>query len=777
MQREKKILSEERPDLMQEWDYENNDKAPNQYSLHSNKKAHWICPNGHRYEAVINNRANGSKCPYCSGRKRIEGENDFYSWCFRNNKALLDEWDEENNKTICSPKKISVGSHYNVSWICQNGHTWKAEIRDRVKGRNCPYCNGTKVIKGENDFATIHPELLDEWDYEKNTFCPDQISSGSSKKAWWSCKKCGHKWQAVINNRVKGAGCPICAKAKRIVSSMTSKTDESLAYLFPELLKEWDYEKNTINPETTHPGTSRKAWWICLKCGNSYYSSIGARKQGNGCPVCAGKVIIPGFNDLRTWATINNHEYLLKEWDYEKNDLKPEKVAPHSNKKYWFICKRGHSYKAQLANRAKNDSGCPVCEKIRKTSFPEQAILFYVRKEFADAENSFHAKWLGKLELDIYIPSIDTAIEYDGKAWHSNSKKDQKKTDLCKEKNVRLIRVREEGLDAIDDCITINISPDIKGALDCAVKQLLNLLGIESLDVDVERDTGQIVQQYDLTDKSHSISNLFPELLSEWDYEKNGKVSPEYVNYGSMRKYWWKCSICGNEWLMSPNARTNQKQGCPICSAVKKGESLKRRHVDEKGSLFDNRKDVLDEWDYEKNTVSPKDISSGSRSRVWWKCSKCKGSYITAVYNKTKDKPTKCPYCSGEKVLVGYNDFATVHPELLEEWDYKKNEEMSIYPTALTSGSRMKVYWKCKHCSYEWQATIGDRSRGSGCPICVRKKLAKGQQKKVTNIETGQTFDSVNEAAAWASISPSTLVGHLKGGRGTAAGYHWKYAE
>ena len=59
-----------------------------------------------------------------------------------------------------------------------------------MKGTGCPYCSGKLVLSGFNDFATLCPDLLKEWDYEKNKFVdPHKIGIGFSKKVWWFHKK------------------------------------------------------------------------------------------------------------------------------------------------------------------------------------------------------------------------------------------------------------------------------------------------------------------------------------------------------------------------------------------------------------------------------------------------------------------------------------------------------------------------------------------------------------------------------------------------------------
>ena len=89
-------------------------------------------------------------------------------------------------------------------------------IAHRSDGRKCPYCSRNKVLSGYNDLLTLNPILSTEWDYRKNVeLRPEQVAPNSNKKVWWKCDK-GHEWQAIINSRNKGNGCPYCSGRKKI---------------------------------------------------------------------------------------------------------------------------------------------------------------------------------------------------------------------------------------------------------------------------------------------------------------------------------------------------------------------------------------------------------------------------------------------------------------------------------------------------------------------------------------------------------------------------------
>ena len=143
------------------------------------------------------------------------------------------------------------------------------------------------------------------------------------------------------------------------------------------LLAEWNYGKNgDLKPDDFAPGSSRKVWWICQKCGYEWKATIANRSQGRDCPYCANKVVVTGKNDL---ATLYPH--LLKEWDYDRNgDLDPRKVLPCRSGKVWWKCLEcGHSYEAPPSRRTGQGSGCRKCAdkknwEIRRKNAATKAI-------------------------------------------------------------------------------------------------------------------------------------------------------------------------------------------------------------------------------------------------------------------------------------------------------------------------------------------------------------------------------------------------------------------
>ncbi len=749
--------------------------------------------------------------------KAISGINDLETM----HPELLAEWDYEKNSDL-KPSEVMSGSNKKVWWICALGHKWQITVNQRTrKDTGCPYCAKRKLLIGFNDIATLYPELLSEWDYEKNDVLPTEITPRSAKKIWWICPL-GHSYSTGIYFRAckNKRNCPVCAGKKIEIGF------NDFASIHPELLSEWNYEKNNILPIEIAVGSNKKVWWKC-KFGHEWQATADNRHHNNsGCPYCASKKIKIGFNDF---ASI--HPELLSEWDYEKNDILPTEVTSGSKKKVWWLCSFGHSYSAPVYSHTGNKKqGCPVCAKENHTSFPEQALFYYVKKFFPDSINGDTLR-IG-MELDIFIPSLNIAIEYDGGHWHNNENLELKKNKLCIENKVLLIRIREEGLTIYDDCIClIRKNPTLNQSLSDVICELLNVLdNTIKADINVNDDLIDIYSLYVSLRKKKSLSSMYPEIAKEWHHTKNGTLTPDMTTPTSGKKVWWLGS-CGHEWAMTVANRTTGNCNCPYCNGgrylkgfndfetkypdlcsewdysrnnilpsevspsdrkkvwwkCKNGHeylaSLNNRTNHYTGCPYCSNKKALSgyndlsvthpalllEWNYEKNEIKPGDITYGSTKKVWWKCNK--GHEWEESPNRRTNKKGGCPYCANNKVLIGYNDLATTHPQLLAEWDYSKND---ILPTKIIAGSSKRIWWKCSN-GHEWNAVLDSRAHGNhGCPKCAsHSKSAKA----VINLDTGIIYESATKAGNELNIAPGLISGVCRGEHQTAGKYHWDYLE
>lgn len=195
-------------------------------------------------------------------------------------------WSRRNQ---IDPEKVTASSHKIVEWVCKKGHRWQARIYSVVQdGSRCPVCAGKVVIPGENDLSTVRPDLLAEWDWDKNaSLTPDTLLPSSHAKVWWRCEK-GHRWEAAVFSRTreKAAGCPYCT-GKKVLAGFND-----LATLRPELAKQWHPSLNVdLTPDQVALGSNKKVWWRCGS-GHVWQAAIYSRtrKRASGCPVCAGQV-------------------------------------------------------------------------------------------------------------------------------------------------------------------------------------------------------------------------------------------------------------------------------------------------------------------------------------------------------------------------------------------------------------------------------------------------------------------------------------------------------
>lgn len=243
-----------------QWDYEKNEKEgikPEEVSLSNSDKVYFYgrtCK--HKFEKTFREVLRKDReinCPYCTGKQILIGFNDLKSVCpkFFNNTDSI-QWDyDKNNEENLYPENFTKSSHKKVWVKCNNGHSWKANISnvfDKEKG--CPYCSHKLPIIGETDLKTKFPEIAKEWDYNKNTLKPEECLDGGSKNIWWkrilikNDKKFEISWKTKIYNRKNGVGDPYsCVPARKIL-----KGYNDIESNYPELMKEWNYNKNKKNP-------------------------------------------------------------------------------------------------------------------------------------------------------------------------------------------------------------------------------------------------------------------------------------------------------------------------------------------------------------------------------------------------------------------------------------------------------------------------------------------------------------------------------------------------
>lgn len=187
------------------------------------------------------------------------------------------------------------------------------------------------------------------------------------------------------------------------------------------------------------------------------------------------------------------------------------------------------------------------------SSKPEQYVAFYLHTVFTnDIEYQKQFKWLGKKTLDIFIPSLNLAIEYDGIYYHSYKKADRDKTILCKKNGITVIRICEIESDHpltkkkneifyLPDKNYLNIGIAINEFCLWIRKHYNKVLYI---DVDIKRDSQQILSYVQNKYYEKSIACVWPESKEYWLENENGQTIFD-VFYTDNRCYKLKCPHCG----------------------------------------------------------------------------------------------------------------------------------------------------------------------------------------------------------------------------------------
>lgn len=595
-----------------------------------------------------------------------------------------------------------------------------------------------KLRKGTISLLAANPDIAKEWDYERNApLTPDVVARAANVKVWWKCSK-GHNWEATINNRTSnGRGCPYCS-GRRVIKGYTDFETWCKTNGFAKLLSEWNYDKNIVLPSEVSPSCRKKVWWKC-NLGHEWDTTIANRTAGrqSGCPYCSKppKRILVGFNDFETWCNKNNKSYLLNEWNYERNsEFSPKEITYGCGKRVWWKCNRGHEWCVTPASRTFQGSGCPVCSRTQ-TSFPEQAIAYYLSKSFSIIQRYRSEGY----EIDVFLKDYDIGIEYDGMFYHTESERlrEIEKESFYKEQNITILRVKESKTKTGVEGNTLYYVPKRKMYINENFNSMLVLLltileaktGIQTdKNIDVVRDELVIRERYASNIENCSVATVFPELVEEWDVEKNKGMTPDHFSANAHTKVWWKCKK-GHSWQADISSR-NRKLGCPYCAGQRTIEGVN----DFETWCIENNPILLNEWNYFRNEVIPSEIQKNSNQKVWWFCSKGH-EWEATVANRVHG--TGCPICNtgnnAKRNSVSLAQWCrdNKQEQLLSEWDYEKN--ILLTPDTVSKGSHIKVWWKCSE-GHEWEAQIKSRTYKHGCPYCsgTNKKPIVGKNDLVT---------------------------------------------
>lgn len=339
---------------------------------------------------------------------------------------------------------------------------------------------------------------------------------------------------------------------------------------------------------------------------------------------------------------------------------------------------------------------------------------------FADTQH--RSKTYG-VECDVFIPSLNFAIEVDGRRWHRDKREaDRKKNEHLARRGIILTHLRERGIGKIS---TRDLMIESREADYSVVSRLLrHICTLPSLTRENREKVRQYLRKRQLTNEegyreliahlpgpppNRSLGTLFPIVAKEWHPKNNGSVSPDKVHPSSNHKFWWRCSR-GHEWQATPGHRVSG-QGCPYCIG---------KRVSDENALATLNPQLAKQWHPTKNGhLTAHDVTLHSNKPIWWVCKQ--GHEWVAPPNR-RAKGAGCPYCYG-RFATKENNLAAKYPRVAKQWHPSKNG--GLMPETITPHCSRKVWWACGK-GHKWQAVVGNRTRlNQGCPHCARLKRAK----------------------------------------------------
>ena len=400
----------------------------------------------------------------------------------KRNPDLVAEWYQAKNGSL-TPDDVPHKSNKKVWWRCKDGHKWEAVVASRTSnGTGCPFCSGRRPTDA-NRLSIHYPDLVDEWDQDKNEpLTPDDVSYASHKRVWWRCER-GHEWKVEVFRRtiekrtvkgreLEGIGCRQCACG--------------LSVYYPAVAAEWHPTKNgSLTPDDVSYASNKKVWWICKEGDDhEWKATVNHRTSGRGCRYCAGK----GVSDTNR-LSIHDKD-VAAEWHPTKNGSLTRDVNYKSNEKAWWLCKQGHEWEATIWSRTRLKAGCRQC-KLVHTSKPETYLRCELSSVFPDIDPRDTPE-IASRRVDVMVPSERLVLEYDGVFWHKGQEsydRDLSKTEELKARGWTVIRIREEGLkpiqshDLIVD-VTFPGDDNIKLLTDNVLRHIEKVLGKDIPGVD-----------------------------------------------------------------------------------------------------------------------------------------------------------------------------------------------------------------------------------------------------------------------------------------------------
>ena len=240
-----------------------------------------------------------------------------------------------------------VEQHTEIEFYCKTCNinffsTPQSILHSTYGCKQCGYRAAKKKLMRKNieingKLFDKYPNIAKQWNYKMNVDIDiNDISPKSGQQVWWTCAICGEPYQAKVCGIVNGTGRCICHSCytkslPQVKVDAYLKSNGSFAEHYPDLMLQWDYEKNQgIDPMKLTDKSNKTVWWKCNTCGYSWSTIIAIRTAGEGCPRCV--------RHARSSLQIKIENYIQSTYNYKLlNEHKCNLRCKNPQTGYWLL--------------------------------------------------------------------------------------------------------------------------------------------------------------------------------------------------------------------------------------------------------------------------------------------------------------------------------------------------------------------------------------------------------------------------------------------------------
>jgi hypothetical protein len=219
-----------------------------------------------------------------------------------------------------------------------------------------------------------------------------------------------------------------------------------------------------------------------------------------------------------------------------------------------------------------------------------------------------------------------------------------------------------------------------------------------------------------------SLAETHPNLLTWWDYESNGNLSPENVSKGMDVKVTWRCPVGHSPRIMISSMTRKSGPGCGICSGHEVFEGV--------NDIQSQAPELLQFWDHKSNKTKPNKVYCRSQIEMNWLCKNDHKFQMSPwqlkrnLVRNLKQGSEGCKYCAHRDVWSGWNDLKSVAPHLVSDYQRGNNPKLPNEVCAYTSED---YWWQCERLHKpRLQSPQSRVRRGSGCSTCAQNITESG---------------------------------------------------